>query len=36
MNLTQDTIAQLAEHLENCELRAQDTPKITSDFPDMD
>lgn len=36
MNLTQDTIAQLAEHLENCELNAQDTPKITNDFPDMD
>ena len=31
-----ETIAQLAEHLENCQLQAKDTPKITNDHPDMD
>ena len=36
MKLDQATIAKLAEHLENCELNAQDTPKITEDHPDMD
>jgi 2-oxo-3-hexenedioate decarboxylase len=36
MKLDQATIAQLAEHLENCELEARDTLKITDDHPDMD
>lgn len=36
MKLDQATINKLAEHLENCELNAQDTPKITEDHPDMD
>ncbi|MDP3671384.1 MAG: 2-oxo-3-hexenedioate decarboxylase [Telluria sp.] len=36
MNLDQATIARLAEHLENCELEARDTSKITDDYPDMD
>ncbi len=36
MNLDKATIAKLAEHLENCELQAKDTPKITDDYPDMD
>ena len=36
MNLTPDTIAQLAEHLDNCQRNAQDTPKITDQHPDMD
>ncbi|MFZ2269092.1 MAG: 2-oxo-3-hexenedioate decarboxylase [Azonexus sp.] len=36
MNLNQQTIAQLAEHLENAELQAHDVVKITNDFPDMD
>ena len=36
MNLDQATIARLAEHLENCELEARDTPKITDEYPDMD
>lgn len=36
MALAQDTIAQLAEHLENCQLQAKDTPKITDAHPDMD
>ena len=30
------TIEALAERLENCQLQAQDTHKITDDFPDMD
>ena len=34
--LDQATLAKLAEHLENCELEAQDTHKITDDYPDMD
>lgn len=36
MALSPQTIAQLAEHLENCQLQATDTPKITNDHPDMD
>lgn len=36
MALDQATIARLAEHLENCELEARDTPKITDDHPDLD
>ncbi|MBO9679700.1 MAG: 2-oxo-3-hexenedioate decarboxylase [Acidovorax sp.] len=36
MALAHNTIAQLAEHLENCQLQAQDTPKITDDHPEMD
>ena len=36
MALTPDTIAQLAEHLDNCQRNAQDTPKITDTHPDMD
>jgi 2-oxo-3-hexenedioate decarboxylase len=36
MNLTADTIARLAEHLENCELQARDTTKITDEYPQMD
>jgi 2-oxo-3-hexenedioate decarboxylase len=36
MNLDKATIAKLAEHLENCELGARDTTKITDDYPDMD
>lgn len=34
--LSPQTIAQLAEHLENAELNAQDVTKITDDFPGMD
>ncbi|OHC67084.1 MAG: 4-oxalocrotonate decarboxylase [Rhodocyclales bacterium RIFCSPLOWO2_02_FULL_63_24] len=36
MKLDQATIAQLAEHLENCELKARDTPKITDEHSAMD
>ncbi|CDM23335.1 2-oxo-3-hexenedioate decarboxylase [Castellaniella defragrans] len=36
MKLTEATIVALAEHLENCELQARDTPKITLDHPEMD
>ena len=36
MNLDQNTINKLAEHLENCELQAQDTLKITDEYPQMD
>ena len=36
MALTPDTIAQLAEHLDNCQREAKDTPKITDTHPDMD
>ena len=36
MALTPDTIAQLAEHLDNCQRNAKDTPKITDQYPDMD
>ncbi|MBC7214769.1 MAG: 2-oxo-3-hexenedioate decarboxylase [Burkholderiaceae bacterium] len=34
--LDQATIAELAEYLENCQLKAQDTPKITDQHPGMD
>ena len=34
--LSKENIAQLAEHLENAELQAQDVTKITDDYPDMD
>ena len=36
MPLHNDTIAALAEHLENCQLQVRDTPKITLAHPDMD
>ena len=36
MALSPQTIAQLAEHLETCQLEVRDTPKITNDHPDMD
>ena len=36
MNLNQETIQKLAEHLENAELQAFDVVKITGDHPDMD
>ena len=36
MKLDNKTIAALAERLENCELQAHDTTKITDDYPDMD
>jgi 2-oxo-3-hexenedioate decarboxylase len=36
MNLNKTTISQLAERLENCELQARDTLKITDEHPDMD
>lgn len=36
MKLDLETIATLATRLENCELKAQDTTKITDDHPDMD
>lgn len=36
MALSPQTIAQLAEHLETCQLQARDTPKITDDHPQMD
>jgi 2-oxo-3-hexenedioate decarboxylase len=36
MNLDQNTINKLAEHLESCELQAHDTPKITDEYPHMD
>jgi 2-oxo-3-hexenedioate decarboxylase len=36
MKLDHTTIARLAEHLENCELEARDTVKITDAHPDMD
>ena len=34
--LNTETIAELAEHLENAELKAYDVTKITDDYPDMD
>jgi len=34
--LSPEVIAQLAEHLENAELQAQDVTKITNDYPDID
>lgn len=36
MNLDKATIDALADHLENCQLQVQDTPKITDEHPDMD
>ena len=36
MKLDKNTIAALAEHLENAELKAHDVTKITDDHPDMD
>ncbi|MGX6565697.1 2-oxo-3-hexenedioate decarboxylase [Cupriavidus necator] len=36
MNLTHDTIARLAEHLENAELQREAVRKITDAYPDMD
>jgi 2-oxo-3-hexenedioate decarboxylase len=36
MKLDKATIDKLAEHLENCELQARDTLKITDDHPEMD
>lgn len=36
MKLDKSTIAKLAQHLENCELQARDTVKITDEYPDMD
>lgn len=36
MNLTKQEIEKLAEHLENCELQAKDTLKITDNYPQMD
>lgn len=35
MSLPLETVQQLAEHLESCELEARDTTKITDDYPDM-
>ncbi|PCJ47010.1 MAG: 2-oxo-3-hexenedioate decarboxylase [Gammaproteobacteria bacterium] len=34
--LTKEVVAELAEHLENAELKAYDVTKITDDYPDMD
>ncbi len=36
MKLDSKTISALAESLENCELQAKDTTKITEEYPDMD
>ncbi|MCM2342499.1 2-oxo-3-hexenedioate decarboxylase [Rhodoferax sp.] len=36
MKLDTQTINALADRLENCQLKQQDTPKITDDHPDMD
>ena len=36
MALSKDTIEQLAEHLEACQLQVRDTPKITDEHPGMD
>lgn len=36
MKLDNQTILALAERLENCELQAHDTTKITDEYPDMD
>ena len=35
ITLDKASILRLAEHLENCELQAHDTPKITDEFPGM-
>jgi len=34
-NLTKEQVNELAEHLENAELRAYEVTKITDDYPDM-
>lgn len=34
--LDQETVAKLAEHLEDAELQAYEVKKITNDYPDMD
>lgn len=36
MKLSAETITKLAEHLENCELKANATHQITDDYADMD
>ncbi len=36
MKLDNNTVTALAERLEDCELQAQDTTKITEEYPDMD
>jgi len=36
MKLDHATIARLAQHLEDCELEARNTTRITDDYPDMD
>ena len=36
MTLDDKTLDQLAAHLHDCQLKAQDTPKITNDHPGMD
>ena len=36
MALNASTLDQLAQHLENCQLQAQDTLKITEAHPEMD
>ncbi|AVO49180.1 2-oxo-3-hexenedioate decarboxylase [Melaminivora suipulveris] len=36
MALAKQTIEQLAQHLESCQLQMRDTHKITDDHPDMD
>uniref|UniRef100_UPI0033403486 2-oxo-3-hexenedioate decarboxylase n=1 Tax=Castellaniella defragrans TaxID=75697 RepID=UPI0033403486 len=36
MTLDPQTIERLAEHLENCQREARDTPKITDEHPGMD
>ena len=36
MNLDQDTIERLAEHLENAELNREEIVKITDEYPAMD
>lgn len=35
MALDEKTLDQLAVHLENCQLKMEDTPKITDTYPDM-
>ncbi|MEZ5658173.1 MAG: 2-oxo-3-hexenedioate decarboxylase [Burkholderiaceae bacterium] len=36
MNLDKTTIERLAEHLENCQLEARDTTRISDEYPQMD
>lgn len=36
MSMNASTLDQLAAHLEDCQLRAQDTPKITEAHPELD